>query len=152
SFMQTSLPEAGNCCLGKIRQEMPGEIIGSGQGGRGLARELAEIADQMGLIVVAAGDGGSRPGRAALNDGKDALHTADTGVELGRKSDAIGKTPLQLARADTESISERCDIARAMGLDQCAERLHNHRVGRSSGELQKAEFEIRYSFNISEEV
>src|SRR5258708_39612410 len=61
SFMKTSLSENVAAGLGKMRQEVVGQVVAREQGCRRFAGELAEIADQVRWIVVAAGSRGRSP-------------------------------------------------------------------------------------------
>src|SRR5437764_6125935 len=56
SFMETSLPESGGRRLGKMRQEVPRQIVRRQQGRRRLPGEFAKVADQVRLVVIAAGN------------------------------------------------------------------------------------------------
>src|SRR4051794_18296265 len=72
SFMHTSLPESLRRRLGKMRQEMPRQIVRGQQRRRRLSGEVAEVADQGRLVVIPAGNRRRGPIQTPILDGCEA--------------------------------------------------------------------------------
>src|SRR3954451_5795928 len=88
NFMPSSLAAVGWARLGKMRQKMPGKIVAGHEMGGSLAREVAEVANQVCLVVVAALRRGIDPACATLFDRtEDSLESGDAREMLRRHTD-----------------------------------------------------------------
>src|SRR5437762_12793748 len=77
------------------------------QGGWRFARQLPEITNQMGLVVVSAFDSSIRPiSRAFFDRSKDVLKSPDAAKELRRQPDPILEPAFELTRTDPHSRSQ----------------------------------------------
>src|SRR5690348_11153946 len=86
SLMQSSLPNRRRLCLGKMRQEVTGQVMAGEQGSGRLAGKFAEIADEVRLVVVASDGCGGCVSGARFDRREDGLKAAHAGEELRRKS------------------------------------------------------------------
>ena len=118
------LRRAGRRRIGKMRhsavpEEMAGEVLAFDERRGSLAGEIAKVADEVRLIVVAAGERGLDPAAAGFDLLEHALETLDPAEELRREADGFFEAPLDLADADAEPARDPADIdGAAAGFDQ----------------------------------
>jgi hypothetical protein len=112
SLQGTNYSGLGKTRHGLVLQKVGGEIGFRGQkGNRWLSGKIAEVAYQMGLVVVSALHGGIHPGGTRGIQGlKHALESLDTAEKLGCDAELVFEPPLKLTQAQAEKISHNAHV------------------------------------------